>query len=280
MSVNDVSGFLTKTLRERDFNFKDPSETIYWFCFKNGYKFPKMLELKQRYEEMEGMHRSAAHHDKTVVVLNTLKEIANDDELLQYLHEFSADSGARSFSLTSWYWFSKLYAQSKEVIADFYNADEIEKREFDPQNQSAIRVWTPEDITDGDVEKILCCGTPVDRSGNLMKMSASRLAKYFGNKRFSRQHISDLLLKTVAVDRFDLITLNFFLFSQDKKYADDNRNRYIAFVDSTNAILEECLMGEMYIANPYECFLLMCILSECPLGTYADVFEMSFEQLD
>ena len=73
------------------------------------------------------------------------------------------------------------------------------------------------------------------------------------------------------------MTLNFFIFSQDVKYAEDNKNRYIAFVDSTNEILSECMMGEMYVTNPYECFLLMCILSDCPLATYADVWEMSFE---
>jgi len=55
------------------------------------------------------------------------------------------------------------------------------------------------------------------------------------------------------------------------------RNRYIAFVDSTNEILNDCMMGELYVVNPYECFLLMCILSDCPLATYADVWEMSFD---
>ena len=36
-------------------------------------------------------------------------------------------------------------------------------------------------------------------------------------------------------------------------------------------------MGELYIQNPYECFLLICMLAEDPLGTYADVVERSYE---
>ena len=36
-------------------------------------------------------------------------------------------------------------------------------------------------------------------------------------------------------------------------------------------------MGELYVANPYECFILMCILSDDPLGTYADVWEMAYD---
>lgn len=35
MRVEDVSYFLTKALREQDFNFNNPQEVIYWFCLKN-----------------------------------------------------------------------------------------------------------------------------------------------------------------------------------------------------------------------------------------------------
>ena len=42
-------------------------------------------------------------------------------------------------------------------------------------------------------------------------------------------------------------------------------------------MLAECSMGELYIQNPYECFLLICMLAEDPLGTYADVVERSYE---
>ena len=52
------------------------------------------------------------------------------------------------------------------------------------------------------------------------------------------------------------------------------------FLDSTNEILEKCFMGKFYIQNPYECFLLMCMLSDDPLGTYADVWELSYEKQD
>ena len=40
---------------------------------------------------------------------------------------------------------------------------------------------------------------------------------------------------------------------------------------------EGCFLGELYISNPYECFVLMCILSEDPLGPYADVWEKSYD---
>ncbi len=49
-------------------------------------------------------------------------------------------------------------------------------------------------------------------------------------------------------------------------------------VEETNALLERCFLGELYISNPYECFVLMCLLSEDPLGTYADVWELSYDE--
>jgi len=270
MSVEDVTEFLTKALREQDFNFKDPTEIIYWYCYKNSYKYPKMVMLKHQYNELTAAFDHAVYEDRTIGVRDTIKGIKNDETLLRYLARFKNGSPTCTISTTAGQWFSELYASSKSRIADFYNADELERH--------SSKFWTPEDITESDVEKVICCGTPIKGNGNLEKISASKLAKYFNNKRFSRQHISKILSKSLAVDRFDLITLNFFLFSQDEKYAQNNKGRYIAFIDSTNKILEECTMGELYVANPYECFLLMCILSDCPLATYADVWEISFEQ--
>ena len=277
MSADDVSGFLTKALCERDFNFKDPVEIICWYCYKNGYKYQKMILLKRQYEESEEGLDCSIYEDKTIGVRDTIKGIVDDESLLRYLGRFKSDDSSHSLSITAGEWFLKLYQKSKSLIADFYNADELERQELEGGEIRNRKIWKPEDINEGDVEKVLCCGTPLNKSGNLEKLSASKLAKYFRNKRLSRQHIGAILSKAVPVDRFDLMTLNFFIFSQNETYAGDSKNRYIAFVDNTNEILNECMMGELYIANPYECFLLMCILSESPLATYADVWEMSFE---
>ena len=109
-----------------------------------------------------------------------------------------------------------------------------------------------------------------------MKYSYSTLATQFHNKRMSRQHLRDILIGKTDVDRFDLITLNFYIHAMSDEA--NNKRRYISFVESTNDILKKCYMGELYVANPYECFLLMCILSDCPMGTYSDVLELSYQR--
>jgi len=262
MKVDDVSDFLTKALRERDFDFKNPAEVIHWYCFKNGYKYPKSVALKRQYDESPASE--IEHSDNTMGARNTIQGIKDDDTLLQYLAKFKSDNHNKRISATVYRQFLQLYEKSRIVIAKLYSNDLYKDK-----------TWTAADITESDVEKIICNGIPFNSSGNLEKMSASRLAKHFSNKRFRRQHISELLSQKTAIDRFDLITLNFFLFSQDEEY--NNKKRYIVFANDTNSILEECMMGELYVTNPYECFLLMCILSDSPLATYAEVWEKSFE---
>lgn len=299
MSVDDVSSFLLKAQRESDFNFKDPAEIIYWYCFKNGFKFSKMLNLREAYESLPTNRNSDVYSDRTMAVRDRFKNVTDDQMLMGYLADFKTDNQKCSYSVTSYRWFEELYSQSKKIIAEYYNndeADNLEKQiqeymdavhgspvlsDSDKRNRvdkmrRARKVWTAEEISESDVEKILCCGTPTDESGNLLKLSASTLSKHFINKRLNRQHLGELIDKKTAVERFDLITLNFFIFSQDKKYA-NNQRRFNDFIDATNDILKECSMGGLYSANPYECFLLMCIVSEAPFPTYSEVLEKSFE---
>lgn len=275
MSVDDVSIFLKNALRERDFNFKDPVEVIYWYCLKKGFKFPKMQQLKKLYDNLSPEHSVSVYDDRTIGVRDSVKNIDDDQALLNYISVYRTENQKCSFSVTSYQWFESLYLKSRSIIADYYNNDETERLEI-TKIRTAKKAWAADDITEGDVEKIICCGMPMDKSGNLLKFSASKFSKHFDNKRLSRQHISDVINKNTAVSRFDLITLNFFIFSQDDRFG-NNKSRYTAFVNNTNAILNECAMGELYVANPYECLVLMCVLSDGPLATYADVWEKSFE---
>ena len=91
-----------------------------------------------------------------------------------------------------------------------------------------------------------------------------------------RQHIHEILAGKAEVNRFDLITLNFFVFAQDEAAYSKARARYSAFVESINRILARCNLWELYISDPYECFVLMCILSDHPMSAYADVWELSY----
>ena len=109
-------------------------------------------------------------------------------------------------------------------------------------------------------------------------MSSSLLNRQFRQKRVTRQRLDSLLKGELEIDRFDLITLQFLLYSQ--KEDEDPRKRCMLFLDRMNNMLTDCRMQTVYPANPYEAFILMCLLTEMPLLTYYDIWEKSYENTE
>lgn len=298
MSVADVSYFLVNVQRERDFDFKNPFEIICWYCLKNEYNYTVFNTLWEEYQALPEEGLDSIYQDQTVGVRDEFFTVQDTQTLMQRLAMLKFSNVGKRISVTSKRYFDTLYSKAKEAVARQFNLDEedrtkakvvayIERTEnserlSNEEKMTAVmkirqeqKIWTADEITEGDVEKFICCGVPVDNNGNLKKFSASTLANHFSSKRLNRQHLHDINAGKADIDRFDLLTLNFFVISQDETIT-NNQKRFTAFVDSTNHMLRKCSMGELYIANPYECFLLLCVLSDCPLAAYADVLEKSF----
>ena len=266
MSVEDVSDFLTRVLREQDFDFRNPDEVIYWYCYFRQMGYHKAEELKQMYMELP----PDDHYKDAALVYSGRLCLDTEEKLLQYLAHLKAGvEDPMSEKSQAFQEFLKLLKKAKEIIASMYQKDEEEKNRG--------KVWKSSDITPSDVEKVICSGIPINKMGNLKKMSASILARHFSQKRFSRQRISSILNHKMPVERFDLITLEFFIVSQEMA-DEDPYNRYHHFLEEIQGILHRCGMSEIYIVNPYECFLLMCLLTDCPLAVFADIWEMSYEE--
>lgn len=303
MSVDDVNEFLTKGLREQGINAKDPFEVICWYCYKNHYGYFKFESLWETFCSMpiDTSFEQFGSPELTVGARNTIKNIHNESALLSFVSKLKTPDDRPKLSVTARKCFDELFEQAKAVAARMYNEEEERLHEDEvSQYRSRLmrnerisddelrlriakkkeqrKIYTTEEITESDLEHIISSAIPKDRHGNLTPSKASKLNAQFAGKRFSRQHISDILSGKAEVSRFDLITLNFFVYSQIDERCCNAKKRYSEFVDSTNKILEKCYLGELYISNPYECFVLMCILTQDPLGTYADVWEMSYEE--
>ena len=264
MSAEDVSGFLTRVLREQDFDFQNPEEVIYWYCYNNHYGYYKTEELRQKYNELAPSEKKEGE-----VVYGAGLCLDSEEKLLNYLaYQKSGWEDPKSEKSQAFSCFMELYEQGKELVAEFYRKDEEEER--------GGKVWTTDRISPADMEKVICSGIPINEMGNLKKMSASILAKHFSQKRFSRQRITSILNHKFPVERFDLITLEFFIISQ-KMAEEDPYNRYQIFLQEIQEILKKCGMGEIYIVNPYESFILMCLLTDCPLAVFSEIWEMSYE---
>ena len=268
MSVDDVSDFLTRVLRGQDFDFHNPEEVIYWYCFLKQLGYCKAEEMKKRYAELEANE----NYTEAQKVYSGGLCLDTEEKLFQYLAYVKAGADdPMSEKSQAFQEFKHLLNRAKEIIASMYQVDEEEKERG--------KVWESSEISDSDVEKVICSGIPVNKMGNLKKMSASILAKHFSQKRFSRQRINSIMNHKLPVERFDLITLEFFIVSQEMQ-DEDPYKRYRYFLDEIHEILHKCGMSEIYIVNPYECFLLMCLLTDCPLAVFADIWEMSYEEME
>ena len=304
MSVEDVNLFLTKALREHEINPKDPFEAICWYCYKNGYNYLKFESLWERYNSTPANSPYIPFGDgeRTISIRSNMYSVSDDEsKFIAHLSKLKTTGNLSMMSETARSCFNKLYDEAREIIAQIYNKTEEENhaqalaeyqqklsrndRLYDYEKLERIesfrqnrKVYKKEDITESDFEHIICAAIPTDRHGNLTPSKISKLNEQFAGRRFSRQRIGEILSGKSEINRFDLITLNFFIFSNKLRNYPKAVQRYTAFLESTNKILQSCFMGGLYIQNPYECFVLMCILSRDPLGTYADVWELSYEK--
>ena len=268
MSDRTVSEFLKKVLYEEDFDIRDPREAVFCYCFRKSLPY-KMAESFLQYYEKLDPDRDAPQPDQQTrwetMLAGRRFDVSNDMEMVHYL-QYLKSLGYREEMDIAYREFTGLVFQAREIIAEMYRSDYL----------YAGRDWTSDMITAADIEKVLCSGIPVDQSGNLKKMSSSTLSSHFQNKRMSRQRLERLLKRKSPVNRFDIITLEFFITASrlEDEYPDE---RCRTFIDRTNEILEKCGFTGIYPVNPYETFVLLCLLTEFPIASYADIWEMSYE---
>lgn len=249
MDDRDVTDFLTRVLKEEDFNFTDPTETVFWYCFHFHYPYARAQSLLEEAEGEGGVFRTAEDYMKSIaedpkICLldeNTLKEY------LIYLKIHRTDGKEKAFV-----WFQKLYREVGKLCT---------------QKREGISY---------EIETEFCCGIPRDSNGNLRKISESSLAGLFHHHKMSRQRMNMLLRRERPVNRFDLITFLFYVYSRKEGLPDQRRDM---FIKEINGILADCRMAELYFANPYEMFVTLCLMTDDPLTTYGDVWEMSYADM-
>lgn len=302
MSEDDVNEFLTKGISEHKLNFKNPFEILCYYSYKNHLGFKRFMYLWNMFLDTPAPDSDTEmlFFEQTPNIHISVDNIQDEMTLISYLLKLKNSSNQLVFSVTARKHFDILYADTRRIIAELYNAEEEERHERElekyrdalyrndrlynfeksdrvAQKQNNRRVYKAEDITESDIEHVMYAAVPMDHHGNLIPTKNSRLKEQFQGKRLHRQHLHEILTGASEIDRFDLITLNFFVYSQKVDEIPSAEERLERFVASTNDILQNCSMGKLYLANPYECFLQMCMMSQEPLATFADVWELSYQ---
>lgn len=270
MSDADVTEFLTKVIQEDDFDLFSAPEAIYWYCLHHGLSYGKANSFIEYWEKEDPVPEQGRVESTPWVTMsaNPRMYLLTDDQLRGWLDQLKANHIEQDRGRTRKKIFMDLYNEVRRIVAGHHNED---------AGARGGKIRQPEDIMPAEVEETLCSGIPKNQKGNLQKMSTSVLSAQFGNKRMDRQRISRILSDKEKVSRFDLITMLFYIYAEEVE-PDWPVERYLQFVDKINDLLKSCDMMGIYPVNPYEAFVLMCLVTDGPLDVYAEVLEKSFGQ--
>ena len=266
MRPEEVSHFLQKALLEEDFNPYDPEEVIYWYCFDQELPYAKALHYLELYKNYSVEKKKRSYKKNWFRIVRSVEYKMNPEHsLLRYLERLK--SGAIEHSQGARQEFLRLYDEVREAIV------RVRGQYSKPYGTHL----TMDKITPVDIEKELYAGVPRNSYGNMKRTSMSLLTEHLGIHFLSRQRITKLLNDQYVVRRYDLITLCFYIHASESNRS--SREMFLSFVKDINERLTRVGMRELYPANPYESFLILCLLSEMPLVTYSDMLESSFHEL-
>ena len=98
---------------------------------------------------------------------------------------------------------------------------------------------------------------------------------------FYKDRLSDRGIEVIIPDDVDVDVVNRIILEElcVGKINEKSRKIFQKIIEKMQETLHVCGMSEIYIVNPYECFLLMCLLTDCPLAVFADIWEMSYEEM-
>lgn len=251
MTGDEVDMFLKKALGTQSIRCGDPFERLCSYCYSKGYSYDRFRIL----------------YDACTAGGSIPPEFPDEDrEITERMHDVK-EQEATGHEKRAREIFDSLYEKASRAAARM-----LERQDDDGEEYGA-----------GLIERVLLSGVPKEKTGNLTSAAKSSLASIFSYRRPNRQRFWTIKKGSASPDRFDIITLNFLLFSEtgDSGAEDESKRRvrrFDDFVNSCNDLLGQCGFGNIYVVNPYECFILMCILSDNPICTYSEVFEKSYEK--
>ncbi len=280
MKPDDVSELLFKGLHEAGLDPKEPLEAACSYCFRKGYSFPRFKKIWEQFDpDHPSVPVTGSHMDGTSQYQAELDAVDTDGDLLLYLYNLPLCKGTKRQSLTARAEFDALYSSVQEGLIRRSVLDEVAEtgrytdREYNPEKSAEER--KPDGAA--EIENVLYAFVPKTPSNNFAPLRQSTLKDLFYEKRLNRQHIGEIRKGKAPVTRFDLITMCFLDYDLKRgSKANVMQEHYDAFIGKTNAVLKKCNMDELYPANPYECFVMLCMQTESPLEVYSEIWGMSY----
>ena len=276
MSVQDVDTFLKKAISESTFNMADHEEAIYQYCFYNQLSYDKAVSFLEYYQSIETPAEAGSQAKGFRV-----GKMTSDEELYEYLQFLKNQVRYERKNDKAYDYFDILLGRVRSMIASerrFTNTAHV-IAEMSENTKGLVTSGISNQI----IEETIYSGISYNEDMNLQSMGDSSLKDVFGRYRLTRARIGSLQKRKSKVERYDLITLLFVIFANehsDEEYADfsetDPKERCMRFTEEANHILSQCGMIHLYPVNPYESFILLCLLSEDPWESFCETWYQSY----
>ena len=276
MKVQEVDAFLKKAISESTFNMADPEEVIYQYCFYNQLPYSKAISLLEYYHSIE-TPAAAGSQAKGFLI----GKMTSDEELYNYLQFLKNQVRYESKYNKAYDYFDLLLGRVRSLIASerrFTNAAHV----IADISENTKGLMTSA-ISNQIVEETIYSGISYNDDMNLQSMGDSSLKDVFGRYRLSRSRMNNLQKRKIKVERYDLITLLFVIYAyahDTEEYENssetDPKDLCMRFTEEANRILTQCGMIHLYPVNPYESFILLCLLSEDPWESFCETWTQSY----
>ena len=300
MDEEQASYMLTYVLRQADFDPRDPKEAIYYYCLKYNLQYAGVVRWLEWYDglALSDDVKETGRYEETIVLkkdLYSLKKDMDDRAFKAYLTGLkeSRGSGGKN-SRTRAAVFKKLlselgYAISDEKCGVLSRIDRKEEaareknvlnfKDYTRRQKTLSRLKKAQETVDpGWLEQTLLRvpdGTVTLPSaiGRMVEEKIIELPSF--TEKSLEKKISDRETEVSREDILMAVFLNCACGMGDKTVEEDEtyRARKSEFVYEANRDLDACGFGGIYLLNPFDLFLVSCLLQERPLNYFLTVWK-------
>ncbi len=272
MDENTASDFLTKVIRQSDFNFKDAREAIYFYCLKNRLGYGGAKRLCELYRQLPPAKETFAEKYYTSDIERLFLTADSEKRFLELLSQLKAGTPQSGYTKQEVFrdLLDGLRRQARLNEMAFYRDDFPEK---EPSDEGF------DDVSLFAIEKYIYYPDTRNSHNNMLPNSSSVLSgkHWFLDTKLTRQNLSLMLNGKRSITRNDIITMVFLNEDLWLGEIDRPRERFMDFQYTVNDYLLMCHFAKFYPQNPYESFMGMCIASDNPQDTFRQIWSESFQ---
>lgn len=303
MFAEQVEELLTKVIGQAGFDFRSAQETIYYWCLKQNRGYSGLREWQEKYmeiqEEAEEQKESGIYEEKeecaggarTRYYKEKVVRITDEDGFKEYLRELERIRRDTRNRITAretlnvvvnilWYELSKerrgetkwleLLVEQKEAEGDAQNRTKRTQRDI----RTMQKYWREVSL-EPLIQSIWQEEDPV-----AISEKSRKLAPLLPDM-WKKRSLQDKLNGESRVRKEDILTGVFLTYAHQLEkqmpYMSGEEKDYMVrvetYVEDVNTYLEQCGMGEFYIVQPYEIFLVLCLLYDKPYSFFLSVWK-------